>query len=78
MGNRDLDNSAYDSWLAENGRAKELRARKIERKNSNKGYKGWHFGIDDKPVYTRDKEEFKRELAKRGLLMRDDVRKGLR
>lgn len=78
MGRYDLDNEAYDQWLSKHKREKELRARKIERKNSNKGYEGWHFGIGEKPVYTRNKDEFKRELSKRGLIMRDDVRRNLK
>ena len=76
---RDLDNYAYDQYLAKNKKGKELRERHIERRNANKGYEGWHFGIDARgPVRTRNKEEFKRELSKRGLMMRDDVKKELR
>ncbi len=77
-GNTSLDNYEYDQFLAENKMEKELRRRKFERRNANKGYKGFHFGLGDKPVYTKDKEEFKRELQKRNLMMRDDVRKDLR
>lgn len=66
-GSTDLDNYEYDIWLAENKKEKELRERKLARKNANKGYEGWHFGIDKKPVYTKNKEEFKRELSNRGL-----------
>ena len=77
-GSTSLDNYEYDSWLADHKKERELRQRRIERKNANKGYEGWHFGIDDKPVHTRDKEAFKKELQKRGLLMRDDVSRRLR
>ena len=73
-----LDNYAYDKWLGEQKKEKELRARNIERKLSNKGYEGYHFGLGDRPVYTKDKEEFQRELRVRGLMMKDDVRKELR
>ena len=73
-GSTSLDNPAYDEHLAKNSRHKELRQRHIDRVKANKGYEGYHFGLGDKPVYTKNKEEFKRELSKRGLLMRDDVR----
>ena len=78
MGKYDLDNYEYDAYLAQKGKYKELRERHLARRNANKGYRGWHFGLGDKPVYTRDKEEFKRELDKRGLMMIDDVKKDLR
>jgi hypothetical protein len=78
MGRYSLDNLQYDNWLAKNRKETELKARRIERKNANKGYEGYHFGIDSKPVYTKDKAEFKRELEKRGLAMKDDVRRSLR
>jgi hypothetical protein len=78
MGRYDLDNLQYDNWLVKNKKEAELKARRIERKNANKGYEGYHFGIDSKPVYTKDKSEFKRELEKRGLAMKDDVRRSLR
>lgn len=77
-GSTGLDNPEYDSFLASKGRERELRQRTVERRNANKGYEGWHFGIGEKPVYTRDKAEFKRELKKRGLMMRDDVNKRLK
>lgn len=71
-GDTSLANREYDSYLASNKKEKELRQRKEARKS--KGYEGYHFGIDAKPVYTRNKEEFRRELDKRGLMMADDVR----
>ena len=77
-GDTRLDNYEYDNWLAENKKERELRGRHLERRNANKGYKGFHFGIGDKPVYTKDKDEFKKELDKRGLMMRDDVKRDLR
>lgn len=73
-GSTDLDNYEYDKFLAANKKEKELRERKVERRSLNSGYKGWHFGIDKKPVYTRDKEEFRKELDKRGLMMEDDIK----
>jgi len=77
-GSTSLDNYEYDHWLANNKKEKELAQRKTERKNANKGYEGFHFGIDTKPIYTKDKDEFKRELDKRGLMMKDEVKKPLR
>ena len=50
----------------------------MERKSANRGYEGWHFGLGDEPVECRDKEDFKRELEKRGLMMRDDIKRNLR
>ena len=75
-GNKGLDNPEYDHYLAKHKKERELRMRHLERKN--KGYRGWHFGLGDKPVYTKDKAEFKSELDKRGLMMKDDVRKRLK
>lgn len=77
-GNTGLDSREYDNWLVVNKKERELRERHIDRVKANKGYAGWHFGIDSKPVYTKGKTEFKQELEKRGLVMRDDVRKTLR
>ena len=77
-GNTGLDSHEYDQHLVDHKKERELRQRHLERRNSNRGYTGWHFGIDDKPVYCRDKEEFKKELDKRGLVMRDDVKRPLK
>jgi hypothetical protein len=78
-GDTSLASHEYDDYLAKNGKERELRQRQVERRNANKGYEGYHFGIDAKgPVYTRDKAEFKKALEKRGLLMRDDVHRSLR
>lgn len=74
MGKYDLDNREYDNYLVSQKKEKELRQRKDARRSANKGYEGWHFGIDQKPVYTKNKEEFRRELDKRGLIMHDDVK----
>lgn len=73
-GSTDLDNYEYDRWLADNHKEKELISRKQERRSANKGYRGWHFGIGDKPVYTETKEEFRQELKKRGLGIYDEAR----
>jgi len=78
VGKQDLDNYEYDKYLASKGKERELRSRTIERRNANKGYEGWHFGIDSKPIYTKDKSEFKRELEKRGLMIKDEVHRKLR
>ncbi len=71
---KDLADSDYDEYLSKNKKERELRSRHIERKNANKGYKGWHFGLGEQPVHCKDKEEFNRELSKRGLMMQDDVK----
>lgn len=78
MGKYSLDNYGYDEHLARNKKEKELIERRKERKLANKGYEGWHFGIDTVPVYTKDKDDFKHELDRRGLVMRDDVKKELK
>ena len=78
MMKKDLADRAYDDWLAENKKERTLRERNTERRNANKGVEGWHFGIDEKPVYTRDTAEFKRELNRRNLMMKDDVRRNLK
>jgi hypothetical protein len=77
-GNKGLDSAEYDHWLAKNHKERELRERHIERRNANKGYEGYHFGLGGTPVYTKDKDEFKQELSKRGLVMRDDVKRDLK
>ena len=74
-GKTDLASREYDDWLASNKKEKELRDRQSARRSANKGYSGYHFGIDPKgPVYTKDKQEFRKELEKRGLAMYDDVK----
>ena len=77
-GSTSLDNPEYDGFLASKGNTQELRRRHQERRNANQGYQGWHFGLGEAPVFTRDKAEFKRELDKRGLLTRDDVKRNLK
>jgi hypothetical protein len=77
-GNKGLDSKEYDVWLADNKKERELRERHIERRNANKGYSGWHFGIDEKPIFAKDKDDFKKKLAERGLVMRDDVKHTLK
>lgn len=78
VGDKSLANYQYDHFLASKGKTRELRERTIERRNANKGYEGWHFGLGMKPVYTKDKHEFKQALEKRGLMMRDDVKQELK
>ena len=73
-GDTGLDSREYDHWLAKNKKEKELRERKEERRAANTGYTGWHFGLGDKPVHTKDKQEFIKELDKRGLAMKDGCR----
>ena len=73
-GKTDLSSYEYDNFLSKNKKEKELRQRHLERRNASKGYEGWHFGIDTKPVYSKNKEEFKRELEKRNLMIYDEVK----
>lgn len=77
-GSTDLGNTEYDHYLAANKKERELRERHLERKNANKGYAGWHFGIGEKPIFAKDKEDFRKKLSERGLIMRDEVRKELK
>jgi hypothetical protein len=75
-GDTGLDNKEYDQWLAENKKERELIERRTERKMAhNSQGVGWHFGIDSKPVYVKDKEEFRRELNKRGLAIADEAKR---
>ncbi len=71
---KDLADQDYETYLADNKKEKELRSRHQERKSANKGYRGWHFGLGEQPVYCKDKDEFKKALDKRGLLMADDAK----
>lgn len=84
---KDLADNSYDNYLTKKaksksygsgGAARELRMRNSERRNANKGTIGWHFGLGDKPVKTNSKEEFKKALDVRGLMMRDDVKRTLK
>ena len=77
-GRTDLSSREYDHYLAEHHKERELGERHIERKNANKGYEGWHFGLGEKPVFAKDKDDFKKKLEERGLIMRDDVKRPLR
>lgn len=72
-GNTDLSSREYDSWLVKNKRERELKERHDARKNGK--YEGWHFGLGDKPIYTKDKEHFIKELDKRGLAIKDEYRR---
>ena len=65
-GSTGLDNYNYDKFLAKNHKERELRDRHDARKN--KGFTGWQFGISTKPFKANSKEEFHRELEKRGCL----------
>lgn len=77
-GSTDLDSQEYDQWLAKNKKERVLLERKKEKQALSRNYSGWHFGLGERPVHTKDKAEFKKELDKRGLMMRDDVRRRLR
>lgn len=78
MGKYSLDNYEYDSHLAKNKNESELRLRIAKRRDANKGVVGWHFGCGEKPFRARSKDEFKHELSKRGLMLKDDVKRNLR
>ena len=74
-GRTDLASREYDEWLSQNKKDRELRDRRIERQKASRNYDGWHSGIDEKgPVRTRNKEEFRKELEKRGLMMECEVK----
>lgn len=75
-GKTDLSSYEYDEFLASKKKFRELRDRNNQRRS--KGFEGWHFGLGETPVHTKNKEEFKHELDKRGLMMRDEVRRDLR
>lgn len=77
-GSTGLDNYEYDHYLAENKKERELRDRHLERRNANKGYEGWHFGVGEKPIFAKDKEDFRKKLEAQGLMMKDDVKHNLR
>jgi len=77
-GSTELDNWEYDHWLSVNKKERELRRRHVERRNANKGFRGWHFGLSSRPIFAKDKDDFKRKLEQMGLMMRDDVKKELR
>lgn len=83
-GNTDLSSSEYDNYLASKGKSnkgarQELEQRRVERKmaHSADGV-GWHFGIGDAPVKATSREDLKKKLNERGLMLRDDVKRELR
>jgi len=70
----DLSNYNYDTWLSKNKKENELRQRNAERREAHKkDMSGWHFGIDTKPVKVKDMQEYKHELSKRGLGIKDEA-----
>ena len=74
-GSTGLDNYDYDRWLSKNKKAAELKQRHAERRAAHKADgSGYHFGIDEKPVKTRDMNELRRELDKRGLAIKDEYK----
>ena len=82
-GKTDLSSTEYDGFLSSKARdsrtaRQELKQRHEDRRNANDGIRGWHFGISNEPVKVESKEHFKHELDKRGLMLRDDVKKELR
>lgn len=75
----DLSNYNYDNWLSANKKERELKQRNAERKDAHKkDMSGWHFGIDTKPVKVKDMTEFKSELSKRNLSIKDESGKQAR
>lgn len=78
-GSTGLDNYQYDDYLAKNKKERELLQRNAERKGAHKkDMSGYHFGIDTKPVKVKDMKEFKEELSKRGLSIKDEFGKQAR
>ena len=81
-GNTDLSSNDYDQHLASKGTREsreELKQRHQDRKRAHKSDgTGWHFGLGDTPVKVERKEDLRKELAKRGLMLEVDVKKNLR
>lgn len=77
-GSVSLDNREYDNWLVENKKERELVQRSSQRRDANKGYKGWHFGVGEKPIFAKDKKDYQRQLNECGLMLRDDIKRTLK
>lgn len=81
-GNTDLSSNDYDQHLASKNTREsriELKQRHRDRKNAHKpDGTGWHFGLGDTPVKVNTKEELRKELHRRGLMLEVDVKKNLR
>lgn len=84
-GNTDLTSNEYDSFLSSkakegnNDARRELIQRKIDRKKAHDSSGvGYHFGLGDQVVKVERKEDLRKELAKRGLMLEVDVKKNLR
>lgn len=83
-GSTGLDNYEYDEYLSSRAQKSrtarhELIQRKVERKEAHDGEGiGYHFGLGDAPVKITNREHFRRELDKRGLMLAADVKKDLR
>ncbi len=83
-GNTDLTSYEYDSFLASKAQVsrsarQELQQRNAERRNAHDGDGiGFHFGLGDQVVKVESREHFKKELAKRNLMLETDIRKDLK
>ena len=83
-GNTDLTSNEYDTFLtnkAKNSRSaqQELQQRRKDRRNAHDGEgRGYHFGLGNTVVKAENREHFKHELDKRGLMLEVDVKKNLR
>jgi hypothetical protein len=84
-GDTSLASNDYDSYLA--GRVKEgnrsagreLEQRRVERKSAhNSEGVGYHFGLGDKPIKVEHKEDLRRVLDSKGLMLATDVKKDLK
>lgn len=76
-GDTSLANYEYDDWLAKNKKHREVEQRKAERRNAHKpDGSGYHFGIDSVPVKAKDKDDFRKQLAKRGLAIEGEYKPG--
>lgn len=70
-----LDNREYDNFLVKQKNERELLRRKKERREaSKKDMSGWHFGLGEQPVKTKNIDEFRKELDKRGLAIDGEYR----
>lgn len=70
-----LDNPEYDKYLADKKDFRRLIERKKDKKAAAKrDGSGYHFGIDSVPVKTKNMDEFRKELDKRGLAIDGEYR----
>ena len=83
-GDTSLASHEYDSYLAnrvkqgDRGAARELEQRGVEKKCAHDSSgRGWHFGLCDVPIKVEHKEDLRRVLDSKGLMLATDVKKDL-